>query len=101
MHVFPACSENVPLEHSSHLALPSVLDHPAGQTTHVCSPLSNVPGTQARVELQTPSTSQSTAVHPCAKGNPAFLIAPTVRAETSGPVATGNRFDKKCSNGCA
>ena len=66
MHVFPACSENVPLLHTSHDVFPSVLDHPAGQATHVCFPLSNVPGAQARVELQTPSTSQSTAVHPWA-----------------------------------
>ena len=50
----------------SHDVLPAVLDHPAGQATHECFPLSNVPGSQARVELQTPSSSQSTAVHPWA-----------------------------------
>jgi hypothetical protein len=65
MHVFPAWSENVPLLHMSHDVLPSVLDQPAGQDAHTRVPLmSNVPGAQARVELQTPSMPQSTAIHP-------------------------------------
>ena len=67
MQLFPTWSENVPLLHTSHDVLPSVLDHPAGQDAHLRVPLmSNVPGAQARVVLQTPSLSQSTAVHPCA-----------------------------------
>ena len=72
MHMFPAWSENVPLLHTSHDVLPSVLDQPAGQDAHTCVPLmSNVPGAQTRVELQTPSMSQSTAVHPGAMGTEA------------------------------
>ena len=65
MHRLPARFEKVPLAHVSHTVLPSVLDQPAGQDTHARVPLSNVPGAQARVPLQTLSLLQSIAVRPC------------------------------------
>ena len=54
------------MEHSSHLFLPSVLDHPAGQSTHVRFPFSNFPAGHALDELHTPSLLHSSTVQPWA-----------------------------------
>ena len=65
MQTVPSSLEYLPLAHTSHKTLPSVLDQPAGQAAHTCVPLlSNVPGLHARVVLQMPSSLQLIAVQP-------------------------------------
>ena len=54
------------MAHSSHLLLPSVLDHPAGQSTQARSPFSNLPAGHSLDELHTPSLLQPSAVQPWA-----------------------------------
>ena len=70
-HTPPPSLAYLPLSHTSQELFPSVLDHPAGQETHVCEPLSNLPGTHGCAALHTPFSLQLDAVHPSAMGTEA------------------------------
>ena len=89
-----------PLAHTSHSVLPSVLDQPAGQDTHVRVPSYVPEGTPAL--LQTPSALQLNASQPLAiateEDPPAAILPASGLMQLVGPRIPGStRSGNRCS----